>query len=236
MNRTIIFSLTLLLSSCSYFSTKEDQSRYIYPLVTGKNIPEKINSSQKIQSILAKEVTMAGGNYEITTFPIIKSYVEKLVQEQSHARGIQEKEVHSIQNYYQNKYLDKKVCFEFASKVIEKSEASDMSKWNLFLKDQYGYSHKLKWDKNTTSKEPVRSFKKQNGNNLPTWSSLTFACSNAKVDLSKPFSLTIKPNFVQFPFDKAKTVFWDFEYIDVVDGKEVKVEKKDSSYQAYRGW
>jgi hypothetical protein len=76
----------------------------------------------------------------------------------------------------------------------------------------------------------------RSGDRLEQWLGDGVACTYAKPQLNKGFGLKIKPNFVQFPFDSTAKLFWEFPEIKIVDGEEVKVEKKKRSYKSYRGW
>jgi hypothetical protein len=237
----LLIILLLSFSSCSYFAPtapkKTDDITYFY--LTGKKRPNEISNTPATKDIrknLEENMTMAGGNYEVSILPLSRPYLRAQWQERIQERGLNKVDQERMWNEFEKEYLQAKTCFELNYSVLRWEKVSNLKDWKLEMIDHHKTSHPMNWKKTDLKKMPARTKVQRSGDNLDKWLNDGHACVDTKVPLDKGFSVKVTPSFVQFPFDSSSTLHWRFATYVQKDGKEIKVQKKQESFQGYRGW
>lgn len=229
---TLLLSSVVLISSCAFFSPAPEDQTYRY--LTGEGLSEA--KPKEFEKALSRERNMAGGNYLVKAYPFTEAYLVAKAREQANLRGLNAIEEQKVLDALREKYTADKTCFHFNYEVLLHDKSSRLEHWKLNLIDDKDQEYPLEWNSDDLKRSPIMTRKIRSGDKLEQWLGDGVACTYAKPSLNKGFGLKITPNFVQFPFDKTAKLFWEFPEIKIVEGKEVKVEKKKRSYKSYRGW
>lgn len=224
--------ILLLTSSCAFFSPAPEDQTFRY--LTGQGL--KSPTPKEFEKALSREREMAGGNYFVKAYPFTEAYLKAKAREQAEIRGLNALQEQKVLDNMREKFTKDKTCFHFNYEVLLHQASSRLEHWKLNLIDETDQEYPLEWKKEDLNRSPVLTRKIRSGDRLEQWLGDGVACTYARPKLNKGFGLKIRPNYVQFPFDKTAELFWEFPEIKVVDGKEVKVEKKKRSYKSYRGW
>ncbi len=219
-------------SSCAFFGPKPEDRTLEF--ITGKGV-EKATPSE-FEKVLTRSSSMSGGNYIVSAFPYTDSYLKAVARHQRQHRGLTPLEEKQVLEKLQKQYTENKTCFQFRYEVLRYDQSSRLENWKLSLINSKDEEFPLTWQEEDLERPPVMTRVMRSGDRLEQWLGDGVACTFAKTKLNSGFGLKVRPNYVQFPFDSIAKIYWEFPEIKVVDGKEVKVEKKKKSYKAYRGW
>jgi len=228
----IIFTILPLLSSCALFSPNEPDETYRYLTGQGLENPKTVD----IKNALMRDLSMAGGNYSLKAYPYTRTLVEAMSREKADLLGLPPKHIERYAKQMEKDFIDDKVCFYFEYEVLRFEKASRLENFKLALLDKEDQSYPLQFIEEDLGKQPGLSKVLRSGDRLPKWFGSGIACTKANPSLNKGFGLKVEPTFVQFPFDKMASMYWEFPEIKIVDGKEVKIHKKKKNYKSYRGW
>lgn len=228
----LIASLIQFLTGCAYFTPAPDDQTFQY--ITGKNVDNA--TPNQFEKALTRSRSMAGGNYIVKAFPYTDSYLKAIVRHQSRQRGLTAMEENKVLKKLEAEYTKDKTCFQFRYEVLRYDQSSRLENWKLSLLDSKDEEYPLTWQEADLERAPIMTRVLRSGDKLEQWLGDGVACTYAKVKLNSGFGLKVQPNYVQFPFDSVAKIYWEFPEIKIIDGKEVKVEKKKKSYKAYRGW
>tara|TARA_R110002072_G_scaffold276051_1_gene437332 strand:- start:64203 stop:64916 length:714 start_codon:yes stop_codon:yes gene_type:complete len=236
--KSLLLVLLVLLTSCAFFSPYQSHQEKFYPLITADNLKDsgyESFNSEDVKSILTKETSLAGGTYIVSAFPVTKTYLNALTNELTKERSLNKSQASKLKKKYYNNYIKNKTCIQFSYVATRYNKVKYLSGWDLEL-DYQKVSRKLTFKKSDLTKEPINNKKRIGNDILDQWSNTAIACTKSYEPLKEEFHVKVTPRFVPFPFDSNTTLKWEFDHIKVVDGKEVKVESSNSSYQPYRGW
>ncbi|MEC7277730.1 MAG: hypothetical protein VXV96_15520 [Bdellovibrionota bacterium] len=226
-----LFLLTLL-SGCALFSPNKDDHTYLYL----NDMAPASTSSDQYKSALSRDLSMAGGFYEVSAFPVVVGYVKAQAREQSSLRGLSQKQHQQILSKLKEEFIDDKLCFTVSYQALRFDKVSHLKNWKVFFQNPKGESIPLSWHKEDLNKEPIKGKVMKSGDNLDSWSGSGTACTTLKTELSNGFALKVMPDYVQFPFDSTAEVYWEFPEMVEKEGKKVWKEEKKKSFKGYRGW
>ena len=233
----ILTLITLLtLTSCSMVTSR--QIDYSESYVTGKNIGNK--TSEEISNNLHREFTLAGGNYNVVAFPITKAYVNAVSNELAGARGFSVAGSKKLRKEMYKKYIDGKICIDAHINIREFEKVSNFSEWKVTYIDSGNIAYALEWLPEPPSisqlPRPITSTRNGYHGKESTWSLAGQACTDALVEIKKGFHLVFHASYVQWPYDNEHKEMWSFDYTEVINGVEVKKERKKRKKEGYRGW
>ncbi|MBK24193.1 MAG: hypothetical protein CME70_09355 [Halobacteriovorax sp.] len=236
--RTLFAILSLLtLSSCSFFLPKQKVIDYSEAYITG--IGTEGLTSDRIKDNLSRKSSMAGGNYQILAFPISKAYVQALAKEVIAGKNLTRKQSLRFKDNLNKKFINDKVCVDTILTIKEFERVNSLDQWRITLVDSNNIAYKLDWLKEGEFgffPGPITSVRQSYHGKEKFWTLMGKACAVADVRMQEGFTLIFRPSFVQWPFDDEEKVEWTFDHTKVVDGKEVKVKKKERKKEGYRGW
>lgn len=197
-------------------------------------------TSDSIKENLHRELSMSGGSYQVSAFPMTKAYVNALSREQAQLKGLSKKSSARLKKNLDKKYLTRKACIETQISVREQEKVNKLSEWTYTFIDSNNIAYKLTWlpESQTTSQIPpaVTTTRHSYHGKEKMWSLSGQACAEADVEMKKGFKLVVRPSFVQWPFPDETQEEWSFDYTEVVKGKKVFKKKKERKKEGYRGW
>lgn len=231
-----LFALILSLTSCSLFSNRKID--YSEGYVTGKGI--EALSTEEIRNQLYRDISMSGGNYKIVAFPLTSAYVNALSNEMAGVKNLSKKGAKKLKENLLKKFVKNKVCIDTKITVKESDKVKSLEDWRLVFVDSDNIAYQLSW-------MPVPPYESKIPETVPStiqgwhgkqtmWNMAGTACTTANSEMKKGFKVIFKPSFVQWPFPDEVEEEWSFNYTKIVDGKEVKVKKKEKKKMRYRGW
>lgn len=233
---TSLLLFFVLLSSCSAFGPRVID--YSDSYVTG--LGSEALTSEEIKINLSRSISMAGGNYKISVYPITISYINSLSRETSEVKGLRKKTSKQFKKKLYKRFLDNKVCLNLEILVTEFKEVSKLESWKLSLIDSNNIAYALAWlpESRSFSGLPatVTSMRSSYHGKEEIWSMVGQACAKAEVTMKKGFKVIFTPSFVQWPFPDEVTEEWSFNYTEIIKGKEVFRKKKERKVEGYRGW
>lgn len=206
--------------------------------VTGKGTESL--SSDAIRGNLLREFSMAGGNYQLSVFPITTAYVNSYARETAEVKALSKRNAKYLNEKMVKSYLKNKACISADITVKEFAQVKNLENWKVIFIDSNNIAYKLDWQPEepyqSKTPETITTTRNSYHGKEKMWVLSGKACSVAKVELREGFKLVFKPDFVQWPFDDEFQEEWTFNYTKVVDGKKVEVKKKERKKQGYRGW
>ncbi len=237
MRIIIAIFFPLLLSSCGLLLPKSKVIDYSEAYITGLGTESLV--SEKIKDNLSREKTMAGGNYKIKAFPITEAYINSFTKEIIDGKSLTKKQSERFQNSLNDKYLKDKVCVEAIITVKEFHRVNTLDQWRLTFIDSNNIAYRLEWlDESDFGglPGPITSVRHSYHGKEKFWTLMGKACAVADVKMQEGFKVIFRPSFVQWPFDDELKIEWTFDHTKVVDGKKIKVKKKERKKEGYRGW
>lgn len=235
--RTLNLLLCLiLLTSCSVFQKREID--YSESFITGLGT-EKL-TSEAIKKNLLRSISMAGGSYQISSFPISTAYLNSYSREQAEVKGLSKRNSTRLKKNLEKRFLNRKACIETQITVKEFEKVNKLSEWDITLIDSNNIAYKLEWltESPSSSQVPptVTTTRHSYHGKEKMWSLQGQACAVAEVEMKKGFKIIFKPSFVQWPFSDKIEEEWSFNYTQIVQGKKVLKKKKERKKEGYRGW
>ncbi|PIP93380.1 MAG: hypothetical protein COW00_06650 [Bdellovibrio sp. CG12_big_fil_rev_8_21_14_0_65_39_13] len=235
MRNIVLTALSgVLLSSCAFFSPKDEDRTYYY--LTGKDITPETTSEQVV-NVIGRSMTMAGGNYEVQAYPITRSLLEVQARELAKSRGLSEEQVKKVNLTHEQEFLAQKNCFNVSFAVVNFEQASQLEDWKIHFIDAGLDEYPMLWRDEDLKRRSVRTKLQRQEGNLDRWLGHGIVCTDSPFPLEKGFGLKITPKYVQWPFPASQKLLWEFDYVDTNEqGEEVLVKKVKQDYQPYRGW
>ncbi len=228
--KLVLTFIVLSLSSCAIFIPKKESEHHIYPLLTKKTTRF---STDQIQSILTKSHSMAGGNYQISAFPLTQSYIHSKVRDLTNNKHLTKEQQLALTAQLEKRWILDKTCMQFHYEVVRFDQAKNLKDWQLTLIDSNKVTSSLNWEKMPV---PIQSEIQRQEGKLEKWINDGVACTSPAVDLTAGFSLKVRPSFVQWPFQSEKKMAWNFSHYKKDEGKKILIPKKKQVKERYRGW
>jgi hypothetical protein len=229
MSRYFILSLILLSSCASQLKKEELTSKYI------NSVPERLPSHYEIKSILSRDISMAGGDYQVVAYPYTKALIKAMVNDLTHERGLTESDTKKLTKTLEKSYLNNKVCFHVDSSVLRFEKAAELKNWKIKVIDNNKKEYPLTW---LNSKTPIKTQKRKAGDKLIAWLNEATACSDQKVSLNDSFYLEVAATYAPFPFSTSSMLYWQVYTAEEINDPKIMEKKKenDPRYKGYRGW
>ena len=134
------------------------------------------------------------------------------------------------------KPLDKKFCFivNISSKIDNEKQAS-FKNWGAIAVDSSGVRHNIEWSPKSLNKKPTSKKIPSYYGGKNQWFNEGKGCTKP-FKMEKGFVVKLTPLAAPFHLSGDIELKWQFDEYKIVDGKKIKIKKKNAAKQPYRDW
>lgn len=237
------YSLTLAalspLISCSLLQKK--QIDYSDKYVTGVGL-ESSTTSDQIRQNLLREVSMGGGNVQVSAYPYTTALVDKIGLETAAVRVLTPKNAEKLSASLHEQYLNGKTCFQIDISTKRTTKLASLSEWSMIARDGNQYQTDLTWRQEDYVKPIITGEFHDFAGSSPVYYLSGVACSLVPLDIRSGVQLTITASEMNFPFSRTETLTYTYDQHEFKGGEIIKVEEAGEKEQQkkpnrpYQAW
>lgn len=264
MIKTFLCLIPVMTTSCAFLSPTQPKEDLTLKALS--NSPEIENlSSKELQTLLSRTITMSGGIYTLSFYPLTETLVKARAHELALQRGLSKEEEQEVNDYYNQQWNQSRTCFQFDYNVLRFAPMADIKSWQAWLlldlkqvgegeiDEQEGQAQKFPLTWLEPYNESVKSFAVKVNEKLESWNNYAIGCTMQKLSLDKGMAIKVRAKITSWPYPQEDRLEWVAH--NLIDEREDSAKMNDqdtqaegaqddqkapmqrpSSYKRYRGW